>query len=66
MTEIAPFPVLAEAVGPLLANGSINTESIFEGGLTYMIDGIRAQLAGQPQRTAVKKERRPKAPPQDQ
>jgi TetR/AcrR family tetracycline transcriptional repressor len=49
--QIAPFPILAEAIGPLLAQGTINTESVFEGGIAYLIDGIRASLARRSPRT---------------
>ena len=44
MAEVAPFPVLAEALKPLLGEGTINTESVFERGLAYMVAGIRASL----------------------
>lgn len=43
--EIAPFPILSEALKPLIAGGTINTVGVFEGGLRYMIDGMRQSLA---------------------
>lgn len=43
--EIAPFPILAEALEPLIAAGAINTEGVFEAGLAYMVAGIRLSLA---------------------
>ena len=46
MAELAPFPLLSTALKPLLATGTINTEAVFEGGLAYMIDGMRQSLAG--------------------
>ena len=44
MAEVAAFPVLSRALQPLLEDGKINTESVFERGLGYMIAGIRASL----------------------
>ena len=44
MAAVAPYPVLAEALKPLLGDGAINTESIFERGLGYLIAGVRASL----------------------
>jgi TetR/AcrR family transcriptional regulator, tetracycline repressor protein len=47
MRQIAKFPLLTEAVRPLMAgSGTINTEGMFEGGLSYLIAGIRLSLAG--------------------
>ncbi|MEO6015448.1 MAG: TetR/AcrR family transcriptional regulator C-terminal domain-containing protein [Devosia sp.] len=45
LREVAPYPILSAALGPLLSSGSINTEGVFEGGLAYMVAGIRASLA---------------------
>jgi TetR/AcrR family tetracycline transcriptional repressor len=42
--EVADYPILAEVLKPLFATGSINTESVFEGGLAYMISGMRQSL----------------------
>ena len=60
MDEVAPFPLLSAALKPLIGNGggSINTEAVFEGGLAYMVAGMRETLAARP-----KKQRRPKTPP---
>src|SRR3569623_258723 len=63
LAEGAPFPVLSEALKPLLGEGKINTESVFERGLAYMVAGIRASLpAGkQPVRKAAELRAAPKA-----
>lgn len=45
MDEVAPFPILSRALTPLIAGGTINTVGVFEGGLRYMIDGMRQSLA---------------------
>ena len=45
LQEVAEFPILSEALRPLMTTGMVNTESVFEGGLQYMITGIRASLA---------------------
>jgi len=45
MDEVAPFPILSQALKPLIARGTINTIGVFEGGLSYMIDGMRQSLA---------------------
>ena len=42
--ELAPFPLMAEAVGSLMQEGTINTEKAFEAGLRYMVDGMRMRL----------------------
>ncbi len=44
-TELAPFPILAEAFRSLEKEGSINTEAAFERGLGYMVDGMVKSLA---------------------
>ncbi|QQR35095.1 TetR/AcrR family transcriptional regulator C-terminal domain-containing protein [Devosia oryziradicis] len=45
-TELAPFPILAEAFRSLEKEGSINTEAAFERGLGYMVDGmVKSQAA---------------------
>ena len=63
MAEVTAFPVLAEALKPLLGEGTINTESVFERGLAYMVAGIRASLPAdrQPVRKAAKRRAAPKA-----
>lgn len=53
MAEVAPFPVLSAALKPLLATGTINTEAVFEGGLGYMVAGMRLSLP-EPRRPAAK------------
>lgn len=64
MDEVAPFPLLSAALLPLLGDGAgtVNTEAVFEGGLGYMIAGMRASLAPPPT-PSPKSKRRPKAPP---
>lgn len=44
MAEIAPFPLLAKALQPLISGGTINTEAVFEAGLGYMVAGMRESL----------------------
>lgn len=44
MTELAPFPLLALALENFDTVGTVNTEAVFESGLTYLVDGIRASL----------------------
>lgn len=61
MADVAPFPLLSEALRPLFATGSINTEGVFEGGLRYMIDGMRASLEGR--RRRAPRPRLPRRPP---
>jgi len=43
--EIAAFPILAEGMGPLVQGNEINTDAVFEGGLAYMLAGMRASLS---------------------
>ena len=45
MAEIAPFAILSEALKPLIAGGTINTEAVFTAGLGYMVAGMRESLA---------------------
>lgn len=52
MAEVAAFPILQEALKPLLQSGVINTESVFERGLGFMMDGIRASLPARKQPAA--------------
>jgi len=42
--EVAPYPVLSEALQSLLQVGTINTEAVFENGLHFLIEGMRASL----------------------
>ncbi|MEO5805788.1 TetR/AcrR family transcriptional regulator C-terminal domain-containing protein [Devosia sp.] len=44
MAEVAQFPLLHQALLPLIAQGTINTEQVFESGLNYMVDGMKAAL----------------------
>ena len=44
MDELAAFPLMSAAVRPLLRAGTINTDSVFEAGLGYMIAGMRGSL----------------------
>jgi TetR/AcrR family tetracycline transcriptional repressor len=44
LAAVTAYPVLAEALKPMVKDGAINTESIFERGLGYLIAGIRASL----------------------
>ena len=50
LDEVTPFPLLSAALEPLTREGTINTERAFEAGLGYMVDGIRASLAGRKSR----------------
>lgn len=45
MADIAPFPLLTEALQSLFKKGTINTEEVFESGLRYMVDGMQKSLA---------------------
>lgn len=42
--ELAPYPLMREAFASLVDRGTINTESAFETGLGYFIEGMRAAL----------------------
>ncbi|MEP7240731.1 MAG: TetR/AcrR family transcriptional regulator C-terminal domain-containing protein [Devosia sp.] len=54
MDQLVPFPLLSEAIKPLLVEGgTINTESVFEGGLAFMVSGMRASLAGKGKKKAA-------------
>lgn len=44
MAKIAPFPLLSEALVPLLNTGTINTAEVFEGGLKDMVEGMGQRL----------------------
>jgi len=45
MAELAPFPLLTEALQSLFKVGTVNTEAVFEGGLRDMVEGMRTRLA---------------------
>lgn len=45
LDELKDLPLLAEAVQSLLDEGTINTESAFENGLSFFLDGARLSLA---------------------
>ena len=53
--EVAAFPILAEAMQPLIRDGNINTEAVFEGGLAYMLAGMRLNLEAKPARPTQKR-----------
>ncbi len=44
MDEVKPFPLLSVALQPLVNGGTINTETVFETGLSFMLVGVRASL----------------------
>jgi TetR/AcrR family tetracycline transcriptional repressor len=44
MDEVEAFPLLTVALQPLVHGGTINTETVFEAGLAYMLAGMRASL----------------------
>ena len=41
LREVAQFPILAEAMQPLVHGETIDTEAVFEDGLAYMLAGMR-------------------------
>lgn len=43
--ELAPFPIMAQAINTLVKDGTINTDRPFETGLGFLVDGMRASLA---------------------
>lgn len=57
--EVAQYPLLSQALKPLFAVGTINTEGVFEAGLAYMVAGIRASLAARKPVGAGKPRKRP-------
>ncbi len=61
MSEVAPFPILTEALQPMLGGGTINTDSVFEGGLAYMLAGMRLALAGKSSKPPKRRSTRPTA-----
>lgn len=42
--EIAPFPLLAQALESFDSVGTVNTEAMFESGLSYLLAGIEEKL----------------------
>jgi len=46
MAEVAPYPLLSEALRSLVNLGTINTEQVFESGLTDMVQGMQVRLRG--------------------
>ena len=46
MAEVAPYPLLSEALRSLVNLGTINTEQVFESGLTDMVEGMQVRLRG--------------------
>jgi TetR/AcrR family tetracycline transcriptional repressor len=46
MEEVKAFPLLTVALQPLVHGGTINTETVFEAGLGYLLTGMRADLKG--------------------
>jgi TetR/AcrR family tetracycline transcriptional repressor len=45
LQEVSAFPLLAEAMAPLVRGRTIDTEAVFEGGLAYMLAGMRLSHA---------------------
>jgi len=46
MAEVAPYPLLSEALRRLVNLGTINTEQVFESGLTDIVEGMQVRLRG--------------------
>ncbi|WP_418137699.1 TetR/AcrR family transcriptional regulator C-terminal domain-containing protein [Agrobacterium sp. El2ro-1b] len=44
MAELAPFPLLAKALESLPTVGTVNTEAVFESGLSYLLAGMKEKL----------------------
>jgi TetR/AcrR family tetracycline transcriptional repressor len=44
LAEVAPFPLLAKALQPFLRDGTVNTEAVFESGLSYLLAGMQQAL----------------------
>ena len=44
MAEVAPFPLLSEALQGLFTGGTINTEQVFESGLRDLVEGMQVRL----------------------
>ena len=42
--ELAPFPLLTEVAAPRLRAGTLNSDPVFEGGLSFLLAGFRARL----------------------
>ena len=46
MAEVAPYPLLSEALQTLVSLGTVNTEAVFESGLRDMVEGMQVRLRG--------------------
>ncbi|AYM59951.1 TetR/AcrR family transcriptional regulator C-terminal domain-containing protein [Agrobacterium fabrum] len=44
MAELAPFPLLANALESFPTVGTVNTEAVFENGLSYLLAGMKEKL----------------------
>ncbi|WCJ64725.1 TetR/AcrR family transcriptional regulator C-terminal domain-containing protein [Agrobacterium tumefaciens] len=44
MAELAPFPLLAKALESFPTVGTVNTEAVFESGLSYLLAGMKEKL----------------------
>ncbi|UXT59929.1 TetR family transcriptional regulator [Agrobacterium fabrum] len=44
MAELAPFPLLAKALESFPTVGTVNTEAVFESGLSYLLAGMKKKL----------------------
>lgn len=42
--ELAPFPLLAQALEAFHTVGTVNTEAVFESGLSYLLTGMQEKL----------------------
>lgn len=42
--ELAPFPLLADALASFHTLGTVNTEEVFESGLSYLLAGMQEKL----------------------
>ena len=42
--HLAPYPLLREAISPLIRTGALNSEVVFRGGLEFLIAGFRSRL----------------------
>lgn len=62
LQAIAAFPLLSEAMRPLIRGGNINTEAVFEGGLAYMLAGMRLGLEATAARRPARAAGAPRAP----
>jgi len=44
VAELAPFPLLAQALETFHSVGTVNTEAVFESGLSYLLAGMQEKL----------------------